>query len=223
MAKLQTRRLNNRTMIRLLKIVTHLGALIPLVLLFWDYRQGQLGVDPIRAITLRTGKITLILLMLSLAVTPVNIILGWKQLLPLRRLMGLYAFLYVSLHLLSFVGLDYVFNWLFIVDGIVEQRYVLVGFAAFLLMLPLALTSNRWSMRRMGKRWKRMHQLVYIVGVLAVIHFLWLVKNVYTEPLIYAAILLVLLLTRIKTIKLRVLRWRRGPKRGNMSQSLSTG
>jgi len=223
MAKLQTRRLNNRTMIRLLKIVTHLGALIPLVLLFWDYRQGQLGVDPVRAITLRTGKTTLILLMLSLAVTPVNIILGWKQLLPLRRLLGLYAFLYVSLHLLSFVGLDYVFNWLFIVDGIVEQRYVLVGFAAFLLMLPLALTSNRWSMRRMGKRWKRLHQLVYIVGVLAVIHFLWLVKNVYTEPLIYAAILLVLLLTRIKTIKLRVLRWRRGPKRGNMSQSLSTG
>jgi sulfoxide reductase heme-binding subunit YedZ len=224
MAKLQTRRLNNKTTIRLLKIVTHIGALIPLTLLIWDYRLGQLGVDPIREITLRTGKTTLILLVLSLAVTPAYIALGWRQLLPLRRLLGLYAFLYVSLHLLSFVWLDYLFNWLFILDGIIEQRYVLVGFAAFLLMTPLALTSNRWSMRRLGKRWKRLHQLIYVVGVLAIIHFLWLVKNVYTEPLIYGAILVLLLLTRVKSIKQRVLHWRRGPKRKReaMGQSLST-
>jgi sulfoxide reductase heme-binding subunit YedZ len=212
MAKVLNRRLSNKEQIRLLKIITHLGALIPLTLLLWDYRQGQLGVDPIREITLRTGKTTLVLLFLSLAVTPVNIVLGWKRLLPLRRLLGLYAFFYVCLHLLSFVWLDYLFDWLFIWEGIVEQRYVLVGFTAFLLMLPLALTSSKWSMRRLGKRWKSLHQLIYLIGALAIIHYLWLVKNYYTEPLIYAAILILLLLTRIKSIKQRILRWRRGPK-----------
>lgn len=203
------RKLDRRTVIRLLKITTHVAALIPLALLLWDYRQGQLGVDPIREITLRTGKTTLILVVSTLAVTPVNLVFGWKQVIPLRRLLGLYAFLYVNLHFLSFLWLDYLFDWDLIVDAIVDQRYVLVGFSAYLLMAPLAATSNRWAMRLLGKRWKRLHRLVYAIGVLGIFHFLWLVKNVYTEPIIYGAILTLLLLTRVSKIKVRVLRWRR--------------
>ncbi len=219
------RKLNNRTIIRLLKIITHVGAWVPLLLLYWDYQQGQLGIDPIREITLRTGKITLVLLMLTLAVTPVKLIFRWNQVIPLRRILGLYTFLAVSLHLLSFVWLDYFFDWLFILEGIVEQRYVLVGFAAFLLMIPLALTSNKWAMRRLGKKWKPLHQVIYLIGALAIIHFLWLVKNVYTEPLIYATILVLLLLTRVKIFKQKILRRHsivKSFKRTRISQSVST-
>ncbi|MCP5098977.1 MAG: sulfoxide reductase heme-binding subunit YedZ, partial [Chloroflexi bacterium] len=136
------------------------------------------------------------------------IIFSWKQLLPLRKPLGLYVVFYVSLHLLTFVWLDYGFVWEFIVDGILEQNYVLVGFAAFLLLLPLAATSNRWSQRKLGKNWKKLHKLVYVIIMLALIHFFWLVKNIYTEPTIYAVIVGALLLTRVKPVKQRIIRWR---------------
>lgn len=202
-------RFDRRTISRLLKIATHVGALIPLGILLWDYAYNQLGADPVREITLRTGNTALILLVLSLACTPLNILLGWKQVLPLRRPLGLYAFFYVCLHLLTFVWLDYMLDWALIVAGILEQRYVVVGFAAFLLLLPLALTSTQWSMRRLGKNWKRLHRLVYVAVILVIIHFLWLVKNVYTEPLFYATIVTILLLTRVGPIRQRILRWQR--------------
>ena len=207
---------------RLLKTATHLGAILPLALLFWDYQQSNLGADPVREITLWLGKSTLILLMLTLAVTPVQIVLGIKQIGPLRRLLGLYSFLHLCLHLLSFIWLDYLFEWSFIFDAIIDQKYVLVGFTAFLLMLPLALTSTNWSMRRLGKKWKQLHRLSYVAGVLAVVHFLWLVKNVYTEPLIYGAILLLLLLVRNRSVKQRVLGWRRKVKRARVGVTTST-
>jgi sulfoxide reductase heme-binding subunit YedZ len=214
---------NKKATIRLLKVVTHLGALIPLLLLIWDYRNGQLGVDPVREVTLRTGKSTLILLILTLAVTPATILFNWKQLLPVRRLLGLYTFFYVSLHLLSFIGLDYFFNWRQIVGGIVEQRYVLVGFAAFLLLAPLAATSNRWSMRRLGKKWKPLHRLVYVAAILAILHFLWLVKNVYTEPIIYGSIVGLLLLSRLNIVKQRILRWPHRPRSKQAARLPSPG
>lgn len=198
---------------RLLKALVHIGAILPLALLYWDYQQSNLGADPVREITLRLGKSTLILLMLTLAVTPAQIVLGIKQIGPLRRLLGLYSFLHLCLHLLSFIWLDYLFEWAFIAEAIIDQKYVLVGFTAFLLMLPLALTSTNWSMRRLGKKWKQLHRLSYLAGILAVIHFLWLVKNVYTEPLIYGALLLLLLLVRNRRVKQQILEWRRKAKR----------
>jgi sulfoxide reductase heme-binding subunit YedZ len=214
------RTLDRRTVARLLKIATHLGALLPLALLLWDYGQDQLGADPVREITLRTGKTAFTLLILSLACTPLNTLLGWKQVLPLRRPLGLYAFLYVCLHLLTFIWLDYGLDVTLIIPAVLEQRYVLAGFVAFLLLIPLALTSNRWSMRRLGKDWKRLHRLVYVAAVLAAVHFIWLVKNVYTEPLTYAAIVAVLLLSRVSPIRQRLLygqrtlaRQKKGPGR----------
>lgn len=195
-----------------LRIATHVAAWLPLAWIAWQFQQGTLGVDPVREMILRTGKFTLIFLLLSLAVTPLNSLFGWKQLIPLRRPLGLYAFLYVSVHLLTFAGLDYGLNWAFIVDGIVEQKFVLVGFAAYLMLIPLAATSTRWAMRKLGKNWKRLHKLVYLIGALGIIHFIWLVKNVYTRPILYGSVLAILLLARIGLVKQQLVRWRRAMK-----------
>ena len=187
-----------------------MGALIPLALILWDVWAGQVSADPIREVTLRTGKAAIILLVLSLACTPLNIVFGWKQVLPLRRILGLYAFLYVAIHLTIFVWVDYGLNWSLIQEAIFEKQYALVGFAAFLILLALAATSSKWSMRQLGKNWKRLHKWVYLAGILAVLHYILLVKNAYTQPLFFAVVLVLLLLARVGPIKQRLIGWRRG-------------
>jgi sulfoxide reductase heme-binding subunit YedZ len=181
--------------------LVHVGGLLPLAWLLWDTAQGQLTVNPIQDITTRTGEAALTLLVLSLACTPLNTLFGLKQVLPLRRPLGLYAFLYVCLHLLTFSVLDYGLDWNLIQQAIVEKRFVLVGFAAFLLLLPLAITSTKWWMRKLGKNWKQLHKLVYLAAPLAVLHFIWLVKSDYREPLIYGAIVIGLLALRAPAIR----------------------
>jgi methionine sulfoxide reductase heme-binding subunit len=213
------KKIDRKTRQHLLKSAVHIGSLIPLALLIWDFNQGQLGADPIREITLRTGKAAITLLLLSLAITPLNIWLGWKQLHPARKLFGLYAFLYVSLHLLIFILLDYGLNLEFILEALFEKYYALVGLAAFLILLPLAITSTRWSMRKLGKNWTRLHKWVYLAGILAVLHYILLVKNAYTSPLLYAGILAVLLLTRVPPIKQAILSRRRNMAKKSNSQS----
>lgn len=205
----KVRQLDRKTTRQLLRIGAHILALYPLVWLIWDYFQNQLGADPVREILLRTGEPALVLLILSLAVTPLNTLFGWKQLHPLRRIFGLYAFMYVALHFTTFIWLDYGLDLQFIWDGIVEQNFVLVGFAAFLLLLPLAITSNKWAMRRLGKKWKPLHKLVYVIILLALIHFWWLVKNVYYMPFLYSAIVTVLLLVRWQPVKQKALHFQR--------------
>ncbi len=204
----KTLNLNKKTTLKLWRIATHIGSLIPLAVLIWEYQTGRLGIDIVREILFHTGTTSLVLLALSLACTPANTLFGWKQLLPLRKPLGLYAFFYVTLHFLTFSWLDYLFDLEFILDAIVEQKYVLIGFAAFLLLIPLAATSTRWAQRKLGKNWKKLHKLSYLIIVLALIHFFWLVKNVYTEPIIYALIITALLATRITPIKKRLTRWR---------------
>lgn len=200
---------NKRIQLRLLRIITHAGALIPLALLLWDYWFWTFGPDPIREITLRTGKAALVLLVLSLACTPLRIWLGWNIVVPLRKPLGLYAFLYMCLHFLTFIWLDYGLDLALLREAIFEKRYALVGFIAFLLLIPLAATSTKWAMRKLGKNWKRLHKLVYIVIGLTLVHYFWLVKNVYTQPLIFAGIAGVLLLTRVPPIRQQVTRWRK--------------
>ena len=214
--------MDKKTLQRLLKLAVHIGALIPLTLIIWDFTQGNLSADPIREITLRTGKTAIVLLMLSLAVTPAHIWFGWRQIIPLRRLLGLYAFLYVALHLTVFLWLDYMLDLQLIIEALFAKRYALIGLAAFLILLPLALTSTRASMRRLGKKWTTLHKWVYVAGVLAVLHYLFLVKNAYTEPLIFAALLAFLLLTRVKPIKLMILRWRQNVENWRVRRSLAT-
>ena len=182
------------------QILTHVGALLPLAWLLWDYWQGQFIIDPVKEITTRTGKTALILLILSLACTPMNTIFGFKQALRVRRPLGLYAFMYAGLHFLTFLGLDYGFDLDLIRQDILDQRYVWVGFATGLLLLLLAITSTKGWQKRLGKNWKRLHRLVYLASILDIVHFVWLTKDI-REPLRYGGVVALLLIVRIPAIK----------------------
>jgi sulfoxide reductase heme-binding subunit YedZ len=184
-----------------LLLLAHIGAMLPLGLLLWDWRSGNLTANPIQAATLRTGKSALVLLVLSLACTPLNTLFGLRQALPLRKWFGLYAFFYAGLHFLIFVGLDYGFDIVLLKGAIFEKRYALVGLLTGLILLPLALTSTQGWMRRLGKRWKQLHRLVYLAGVLAVVHYVWLVKSDIRVPLLYGAIVGFLLLLRLPRVR----------------------
>ncbi len=186
---------------RWLPIVTHIGSLLPLASLSWKFFHDQLTANPIQYITFRTGKAALVLLILSLACTPISTIFGLRQLIGLRKSLGLYAFTYASLHFLTFVGLDYQFDPHLLQEAILKKRYALVGFAAFLCLLPLAITSTKGWMRRLGKKWKQLHRLIYLAGILVIIHFVWLVKSDIREPLAYGAVVLFLLFLRLTPVK----------------------
>jgi sulfoxide reductase heme-binding subunit YedZ len=203
------RRLSREGRRRLLRLAYHAVGLFPLAWLLFDYWFGLLGPEPIRAMILRTGKAAIIMLTLSLACTPIGYLFRWKEATLVRRALGLYAFMYVCCHFLIFVWLDYAFIVPLIVEEIVARRYALVGFAAFLLLIPLAVTSTKGWQKRLGKRWKVLHKLVYLIAVLAVVHYIWLVKNAYTQPLIFAAAVGLLLLLRVPAVKQALLRARR--------------
>jgi methionine sulfoxide reductase heme-binding subunit len=192
----------------ILQLLVHIACWLPFIVLIWDLQHNQLTANPIQEATFRTGKTALILLVLSLVCTPLNTVFGLKQVLPLRRPLGLYAFFYVCIHLLIFVAVDFGLDWGLIKEAIVEKRYVLVGFSAFLLLLPLALTSTRGWQRRLGKRWKSLHRLVYLAAPLVVIHFLWLVKADIGEPLLFGAIVAALLLLRTPRVRQALVRLR---------------
>lgn len=188
-----------------LKIVTHLGCLIPIVWLIVDWMRNDLTANPIQELTFRTGKPALILLILSLVVTPTRRILKVKAIAPLRRILGLYAFMFASLHFSIFVGLDYFFDWELIKLAIAEKPYILLGFSAYLLLLALALTSTKASQKKLKKWWRRIHYLVYAAITFVILHFIWLVKSDVREPLIYGFMVAFLLILRIPYINKRLM------------------
>jgi sulfoxide reductase heme-binding subunit YedZ len=198
---------------RVLRWITHIGALIPGALLFFDFWFYRLGVNPIQEATLRTGKTALTLLVLTLAVTPVSFIFGWKQITPLRRPLGLYAFLYATVHFLIFIWVDYGLSWPLILDAIIEKPYALVGFAALVLMIPLAASSTRWAMKKLGRNWKLLHKLVYVIGVLVVLHYIWLSKTPFPQPALFAALVVLLLVLRLPAVRQSIFRGRSAFKR----------
>ncbi|GAB4215913.1 MAG: hypothetical protein OHK0022_56390 [Roseiflexaceae bacterium] len=191
-----------------IRVAAHIGSLIPLAVMVWLYFTNGLSANPIQDLTFRTGKTALILLVLSLACTPANRLLGWKPAQVLRRPLGLYAFLYAVLHLLIFAVLDYGLDWSLIAQTVAEKWYIIVGFAAFLLLLPLAFTSTKGWQRRLGKRWTLLHRLVYLAAPLAVLHFVLLVKADVREPLLYGAALALLLALRLPPVKRALARLR---------------
>jgi methionine sulfoxide reductase heme-binding subunit len=172
------------------------AGLVPLALLVRAVLTGGLGVEPIEAVTHRTGFGALSLLMASLAVTPLRRLTGWNSLAAARRPLGLSAFGYAVLHLVTYL-FDQAFSLAYVVEDVVERPHVTAGFLAFLLLVPLALTSTRGAIRRMGRGWQKLHRLVYLAAGLAVLHFLWLVKADLREPLVFAALLAVLMLLRL--------------------------
>jgi sulfoxide reductase heme-binding subunit YedZ len=200
-----------------LHILIHGLALWPLARILWDLALGHF-FDPVREITTRTGRASLNLLVLSLACTPVYTLFSFKPALRARRTLGLYAFLYVTLHFLTFAGWDYGFDLRLLWQAVFYQRYVIVGFAAGLILLALAITSTRGWQHRLGKWWKRLQRLVYLANVLAVLHFAWLRK----EPraaLPYAAVVALLLVLRVPFVARAVGRVRRRFVRRSTSQT----
>jgi len=186
----------------------HIAALLPLLLLVVNWTQDNLTFNPIQALELRTGKYALVLLILSLACTPLNTVFGFRQALKVRRPLGLYAFLYASLHFLIFIGLDYQFDLFLLKEAIFEKRYALVGFSAGIILLALAVTSTRGWMKRLGQTWAKLHKFVYLAGILVIVHYVWLVKSDIRTPLLYGAIVLMLLILRIPFVRRSASRFR---------------
>lgn len=187
-----------------LQISVHIASLVPFALLIWDAFNNNLTVNPIQEATFRTGRTALTFLILSLAATPINTLLGIREVLKFRRTLGLYTFFYASIHFLIFVGLDYGFNMDFIYEAIFEKRFALVGFTAFLTLLPLAITSTKGWKRRLKINWTKLHKLSYLAVTLVIIHFTWLVKSDLSRPLTYGAIAATLLVARIPAIRNRL-------------------
>jgi methionine sulfoxide reductase heme-binding subunit len=183
---------------RILKPVVFLLALLPVSLLLWKACTGDLSANPIKDITEETGIWTLRFLMMTLAITPLRKITGWARFARFRRMLGLYAFFYGFLHFTTYIWLDQFFAFDDIIKDVAKRPFITVGFTAFVLMIPLAITSpNRVVKWIGGKRWNLIHRLVYIVGTAGVIHYLWLVKADTSRPLRYGALLSVLLLYRV--------------------------
>lgn len=176
-----------------LKPLVFLLCLIPAIQLAYGAYTGDLGVNPIEFITRFTGSWALIILIASLAVTPLRRITGWNELIKFRRMLGLFAFFYASLHFATYIGLDLFFDFSAIGKDIIKRPYITVGFFAFVIMVPLAATSTAGMIRRLGKRWQQLHRLVYLAAIAGVIHFYWLVKADITRPAQYGAVLAVLL------------------------------
>ena len=185
-----------------LKRLVFLLCLIPAIQLAYGAYIADLGVNPIEFITRFTGSWALIILIASLSVTPLRRITGWNELIKFRRMLGLFAFFYASLHFATYIGLDLFFDFSAIGKDIIKRPYITVGFFAFVIMVPLAATSTAGMIRRLGKRWQQLHRLVYLAAIAGVIHFYWLVKADISRPAQYGAVLALLLGFRL------VVKWR---------------
>lgn len=172
--------------------------LIPLAWLVFALFTDRLGANPIEEITHFTGEVALYLLLITLSVTPLRRLFGFNRLVRYRRMLGLFSFFYASMHFLSYFVLDQFFDFAEIGRDILKRPYITIGFTAFILLIPLAVTSTDNMLRRLGKHWKTLHRLVYVCATLAILHFLWQVKADTREPLIFATVLVILLLLRHK-------------------------
>ena len=179
------------------KILVFSLCFAPTLVLIWDSLTGGLSVNPIEDITHRTGDWALRFVLLTLAVTPFRWLSGWNEVIRYRRMLGLFAFWYASLHFSTYIVFDHFFDVRSIADDVIERKYVTAGFLGFVLMLPLAVTSTQGWIRRLGKRWSVLHRSIYAAAVAGVVHFLWLVKLETSEPLVYAAVLSGLFLVRV--------------------------
>jgi sulfoxide reductase heme-binding subunit YedZ len=176
------------------KLVVFINSLIPLALLLWDIYRQRVGPNPLEFATRTTGMLTLIFLCLTLAVTPLRNIFGINSLVKFRRMLGLFAFFYGSLHLLTYIWFDRLFNFVSVAVDVVQRPFILLGMTGFLLMLPLAVTSTNQMVKRLGgQRWAMLHRLVYLAAIAGVVHFWMLVKSDTSLPLTFAFIVFFLL------------------------------
>jgi sulfoxide reductase heme-binding subunit YedZ len=191
-----------------LQVVVHVGGWFPLAQLVFLYITHRMSINPIQEIEQRTGLAAVLFLVLSLVCTPLNTLFGWREAIKRRRALGLYAFLYTCLHVGIFVALDYGFNWAVIADLIVNKLYLVVGALAFLLLIPLALTSFKSSMKKLGMNWIRLHRVVYLIAPLVVLHYAWSKKGDLfhlrgdiLKPFYYGLIVIILLGLRLPFVR----------------------
>jgi len=186
---------------KVIKAGLFLLACVPFLRLFIFAYLDQLGANPLEAITRNTGDWTLYLLCITLSITPLRRITGWTWLIALRRMMGLFTFFYASLHFLAFLWFDHFFDVQAMLLDVVKRPFIAMGFATFLLLLPLAITSTNSMMRKLGKRWKTLHQLIYLIIIMGLLHFWWMRagKQNFAQPLLITVIALVFLGSRLMT------------------------
>ena len=184
-------------MVRLVKPVIFFLALIPFIWLLSKVFQNDLGPDPAQALSIETGEWSLRFLLLTLAITPFRQIFRMVEIAKLRRMIGLFAFFYASIHFLSWMAFILGFRWLAIAEELVERPYITVGFLAYVILFLLGVTSTNSMVRRLGKNWKRLHKFVYAASILAIVHLLWILRTDVTEAVIYGVLLAILLGYRI--------------------------
>jgi sulfoxide reductase heme-binding subunit YedZ len=213
----RTVRRGARGLPRFIKPLIWLIALTPAALLLIGFFRDDLGANPIEKITNWTGYWTLCLLTASLAVTPMRRLTGYNPVIKIRRLIGLFGFFYATLHFLTYIVLDQFFAFQYIIEDIIERPYITVGFTAFVLLIPLAITSTRGWIRRLGKRWTQLHRLIYIILPLGVLHFYWKViaKAFQIDVLVFAILIAALLLMRLPF-------WKRKRQASTISASASS-
>ncbi len=183
------------------KAAVFTAACLPAAWIAWQFAHDGLGVNPIRELEIQTGLWTLRMLAITLALTPVRRVSGWNWLQKYRRTLGLFTFFYATVHLSMWAGVDWFFAWGDMWDEIVKHKYILIGMLTWLIMLPLAITSTKGWVRRLGKRWVVLHRLVYVAAVTGTIHYLWAVKKDTFFPLVYFAIFALLLGYRVSAAR----------------------
>ena len=174
---------------------------IPFLFIFYKIYFNKLGPEPVKEITHFTGEWTLIFICLTLSMTPLKRLTNLTMWVSFRRMLGLFVFFYASLHLLTYIGIDYRFNWQPILDDVFKKKYIFIGFAAWVLLIPLAITSSQKMIKLLKNNWKRLHRLIYIIAIFGSLHYIWLSKTIFFKPLVYLVIILVLLALRIKIKK----------------------
>ena len=189
-------------MIKYFKPSIFILSTIPFLIIIYKIFFNKLGPEPVKEITHFTGEWTLIFICLTLAMSPLKKLTNLNFWVKGRRMLGLFVFFYASLHLFTYVGIDYRFSWQPIFDDVVKKKYIFVGFAAWLLLIPLTLTSSQKMMLLLKQNWKKLHRLIYVIAILGSLHFIWLSKTIYFKPLIYFVIITILLFLRVNFKKI---------------------
>ena len=176
-------------------------ALWPIYVISYQIIFNQLGPEPVDRIINHFGEWTLIFILLTLSMTPLKKITKSVEWIKFRRMLGLFTFFYASIHMLSYVGLDYRFDFEPLINDVLKKKFIFIGFSAWLLLIPLAVTSSERMVRLLKQNWKKIHRLIYIIGIFGVLHYIWLSKTIFFKPLIFLILLITLLLFRIKITK----------------------
>ena len=191
-------------MIKYFKPFVFIICLWPLGIIILDIYYNNLGAEPVKKIMNHFGEWTLIFICLTLTMSPLKRITNLGFWIKFRRMLGLFVFFYATIHLLTYVGLDYRFDWEPIINDVLKKKYIFIGFSAWLLLIPLAITSSQKMIKLLKNNWKRLHRLIYIIAIFGSLHYIWLSKTIFFKPLVYLVIILVLLALRIKIKKRNV-------------------